>query len=143
MNAPFPLPDPEWEPTREFFAAAARNELAIPRCEACGKLNWTPPERCRACDDADLRWTAVSGRARLFSWARVERAWVKAYQPIAPYVSGIVTLEEDPAVRLVSLLVDAEPAALRAELPLEAVFRPLPYPDAPSTLLVPQFRPAA
>jgi hypothetical protein len=43
----------------------------------------------------------------------------------------------------VTLLVDAEPEALRAELPLEAVFRPLPYPDAPSTLLVPQFRPAA
>ena len=143
MSLPFPLPDPEWEPTREFFAAAARGELALPRCEACGRLNWTPPERCRACDDARLTWAPVSGRATLFSWTRVERAWVKAYKPIAPYTTGIVALEEDPGVRLVTFIVDAEPDALRAELPMEAVFRPLPYPDAPSTLLAPQFKPAA
>lgn len=143
MNAPFPLPDPEWEPTRGFFAAAARHELAIPRCEACGRLNWTPPEACRACACERLTWSVVSGRARLFSWARVERAWVKAYRPIAPYTTGIVTLEEDPALRLVTLVVEAEPEALRAELPMQAVFRPLPYPDAPSDVLVPQFRPDA
>jgi len=39
--------------------------------------------------------------------------------------------------------VEAEPEALRAELPMQAVFRPLPYPDAPSDVLVPQFRPDA
>ncbi len=143
MNAPFPLPDPEWEPTREFFSAAAGNELAIPRCEACGRLNWTPPEQCRSCASDRLEWTVVSGRARLFSWARVERAWVKAYQSITPYTTGIVTLEEDPALRLVTLIVAAEPAQLRADLPLEAVFRPLPYPEASSSQLVPQFKPVA
>lgn len=143
MNAPFPLPDPDWEPTRGFFAAAARSQLAIPRCQACGRLAWTPPERCRACAGERLEWSAVSGRARLFSWARVERAWVEAYRPIAPYTTGIVTLEEDPMVRLVTLVVDVDPAELRAELPLQVVFRPLPYPDAPQELLVPQFTLAA
>ena len=143
MNAPFPLPDPDWEPTRGFYAAAARGELAIPRCEACGQLAWTPPEACRACGSERLAWQPQSGRAQLFSWARVERAWVEAYRPIAPYTTGIVSLEEDPRVRLVTLIVDAQPEALRPELAMEAVFRPLPYPDAPNDLLVPQFRPAA
>jgi uncharacterized OB-fold protein len=143
VSLPFPLPDPEWPPTRAFFAAAAREELAIPRCEECGQLNWTPPERCRACTSENLAWSAVSGRAHLFSWARIERAWVKAYRPIAPYVTGIVTLEEDPAVRLVTLILDTTPEELRDALPMQAVFRPLPYPDAPDSLIVPQFRPAA
>ena len=143
MSLPFPLPDPDFAPTREHFAAAARGALALPRCRACGRLAWTPPERCRACDADRLAWEDVSGRASLFSWARVERAWVKAYAPIAPYTTGIVTLEEDPSIRLVTLIVDAEPDALRAGLPMEAVFRPLPYPDAPAELLAPQFKPAA
>ena len=30
----FPLPDTDWPPTREFWAAAARGELAVPRCDA-------------------------------------------------------------------------------------------------------------
>ena len=139
MNAPFPLPDPAWEPTRGFFDAAARGRLAVPRCEGCGQLNWTPPERCRSCGDERLPWAELTGRASLFSWARVERAWVKAYRPIAPYTTGIVTLEEDPSVRLVTLIVDVAPEALHAELPMQAVFRPLPYPDAAPEVLVPQF----
>jgi uncharacterized OB-fold protein len=143
VNPPFPLPDPEWEPTRGFFAAAARGELAIPRCEACGRLCWVPPEACPACGAASLAWHVVSGRGALFSWAVVERAWVKEYRPIAPYTTGIVTLEEDPSVRLVTLVVDAEPEALRAGLPMQAVFRPLPYPDASADVPVPQFRPVA
>ncbi len=36
MAAEFPLPDTEWEVTREFWAAAVRGELVIPRCDVCG-----------------------------------------------------------------------------------------------------------
>ena len=32
--ADFPLPDTEWEGTRGFWEAAAREQLAIPRCAA-------------------------------------------------------------------------------------------------------------
>ncbi len=138
-SAPFPLPDVDWEPLRPFWQAAARSELAIPRCEACGRFAWYPPERCRACDGAALAWTPVSGRGTLFSWAVVNRAWVKPFDRIAPYVTGLVALEEDPAVRMVSFVVDALPEALHVDMPVHAVFRPLPLPDAPAELLVPLF----
>ncbi len=141
-SAPFPLPDVDWEPLRPFWQAAARSELAIPRCEACGRWSWYPPERCRACDGAALAWTPVSGRGTLFSWAVVNRAWVKPFDRIAPYATGLIALEEDPAVRVVSFVVDAEPEALRVDMPVRAVFRPLPLPDAPAELLVPLFVPA-
>ena len=48
-SADFPLPDTEWEGTRGFWEAAAREELAIPRCAACGRYQWYPHARCRAC----------------------------------------------------------------------------------------------
>ena len=42
----FPLPDVEHPLTRGFWDAAARGELAIPRCADCGRWNWYPRERC-------------------------------------------------------------------------------------------------
>lgn len=142
MSVPFPLPDVGWEPLRPFWEAAARSELAIPRCAACGKWNWYPPERCRACDGAELPWSSVSGRGTLFSWALVQRAWVKPFDRIAPYVTALVALEEDPAVRVVSYVVAADPSDLRVDMPVRARFGPLPLPDAPADLIVPLFTPA-
>jgi uncharacterized OB-fold protein len=137
----FPLPDTEWEPTRGFWEAAAREELQIPRCEACAALNWYPPERCRACDSAALTWIRVSGRATLFSYSHVTRALFGAYASKAPYTTGLVALEEDPRVRLVTLLVDAAPESLRVDMPVEVVFRPLSFPDVPGQVIAPMFRP--
>lgn len=143
MSVPFPLPDTDFAPLRPFFAAAARGELAIPRCRACGAFNWYPPERCTRCGGAELPFEPVSGRGRLFTWATVRRAWVAPFDRVAPYVTGLVALEEDPAVRIVTTVVDASPKALAVDLPMRAVFRPLPLPDAPPELVVPLFAPDA
>ena len=141
MRDAFPLPDTTWEPTREFWAGAARDELRIPRCESCGRLCWYPRERCRACDGGELPWTAVSGRGTLFSWAVVRRALVSAFAQKVPFVTGLVALAEDPAVRVVTNLVDCEPEALRAELPVHVVFRPLVFPNLERRVIAPMFTP--
>ncbi len=138
----FPLPDTTWEPTRGFFEAAARGELALPRCAGCGSLQWYPPERCRRCGGADLPFAPVSGRGVLFSWAVVRRALFREYAEKAPYVTGLVALAEDPAVRLVTLLVDCEPGDLRIDQPMRAVFRELAFSHASRAVTVPMFAPA-
>ena len=112
----FPLPDLEFEPTRGFWEAAQRESLEIPRCRACSAWSWYPPEACRACGADALDWVAVSGRGTLFSWCHVTRALFKAYAEKAPYVTGLVALEEDARVRLVTLLVDCDPDALRIDI---------------------------
>ena len=140
--ADFPLPDTEWEGTRGFWEAAAREELAIPRCAACGRYQWYPRERCRACDAAELPWTPVSGRGTLFSWAVVRRALVPAFADKLPFVSALVALVEDPGVRVVTNLVDCAPEALRAELPVRVVFRPLVFANVSRRVLAPMFTPA-
>jgi len=141
VSRPFPFPDTDAPQTRPFWEAAARGELALPRCDACSQLNWYPPERCRACNADALSWTPVSGRGALFSWSVVERAWVKAFASHAPYATGLVALDEDPAVRIVTRIVDCEPAALRMEMPLRAVFRPLRFDGVPGEIIAPLFAP--
>jgi uncharacterized OB-fold protein len=138
----FPLPDTDWPPTRPFWAGAARGELVLPRCDACGRFVWYPDARCRACGASGHTWTAVSGRGRLFSWSVVRRAFIPQFADGVPYVTGLVAIDEDPAVRLVTRVVDCDPTALRPDLPVRVVFRPLRFPGIARTVTAPMFTPA-
>ncbi len=142
MSDDFPLPDVEWQSTREFWAAAARGELVIPRCAGCGAWNWYPPDRCRACESAELPWTRVSGRGTLFSWAVVRRALVKPFAAHVPYATGLVALEEDPDVRLVTTIVDCSLEDLRIEMPMTVVYRSLDFSGVSREVVAPMFAPA-
>ena len=137
-----PLPDTNLELTREFWTAAAREELVIPRCGGCGRWNWYPSEQCPGCGDTDLPWTAVSGRGTLFSWAVVRRAFVEPFAEKVPYVTGLVALNEDPAVRLVASIVECPPDRLQVDMPLRVVFRPLSFSEVSREVVAPMFTPA-
>ena len=141
MKGSFPLPDTEWEPTRGFWEAAQRESLQIPRCEVCATLNWYPPTQCRSCGADTLVWSEVSGRGTAFSWSVVSRALFGAYASQAPYISGLVALEEDPRVRLVTLFVDCGAEDLEVDLPVEVVFRELRFPEVDGGVVAPMFRP--
>lgn len=140
MSASFPLPDPGWEPTREFWAGAARRALRIPRCRGCQRYVWYPQPACNACGSAKLEWSTVSGRGRLYSWTVVHRAFVKPFAGKIPYVSGLVALDEAPYVRIVTNLVDCDPAQLAIDQPVQVVFRPLTFPDR-DPVMAPLFTP--
>jgi uncharacterized OB-fold protein len=137
----FPLPDTDWAPTAPFWAAAAEHRLRLPRCEGCGRLVWYPADECRRCGGADHRWVDLSGRATLYSWVVVHQQFLPQYEP--PYVTGLVALAEDPSARLATRLVDAEPADLRIDQPVEVVFGPLRFPGVEGELTAPFWRPIA
>ena len=141
MRAEFPLPDTDWPLLAEYWAGAAAGELRIPRCTACGRYEWYPRETCSGCGGAELPWTAMSGRATLFSWSEVSFAWVPQFADKVPFVSALAALDEDPAVRLATFVVDAEPDSLRVDMPLEVTFRPLEFTGVSGSVVVPLFRP--
>jgi uncharacterized OB-fold protein len=141
MHADFPLPDVDWEPTREFWAGAARGVLRIPRCDSCARWMWYPEPPCRWCGGSGLTWHDVSGRGQLFSWSVVHYAWIPQVADRLPFVTGLVALAEDPAVRVVSYIVDCAPQSLRCDQPVHVVFRPLRYPGVERTVVAPLFTP--
>lgn len=138
-RADFPLPDLDGPLTAEFFAGAARGELVVPRCSQCDAWVWYPEETCPHCGGRP-EWQATSGRARLFSWAVVQRPFLPAFADMVPFVTALVTLEEAPEVRIVTYVVDVDPEALVADLPLAVMFRPLSFPTVPDqSVTVPMF----
>jgi hypothetical protein len=137
----FPLPDVEEPITAPFYAAAARNRLDLPRCAPCQRFVWYPQAECPWCGAAP-EWTTVTGRATLFSWAVVRRAFLPAFADRVPFVTAVVALDEDPRVRLATLLVDVEAEALEPEMVLRATFRPLSFSTVPDReVIVPMFAP--
>jgi uncharacterized protein len=135
----FPLPDVDDPLTAPFFAGAARRELVITRCETCGAYVWYPQEACPR-DGGPLTWTAVSGRGTLFSWAVVRRAFLPAFEDRVPFVTALVALAEDPAVRLCTYVVGAAPDELVADAAVTVTFRPLEFTTVPGrSVVVPMF----
>ena len=136
-----PLPDPELAITRPFFEGAARGELRVPRCRSCRRFIWYPRERCPTCDAASPEWVGVSGRGVIFSFAVVRRALWEPFADRVPYATGLVSLEEDPEVRLVTTFLDCRPEDLSIDQPVHAVFEPLRFGDDGPEVVVPFFAP--
>lgn len=104
-----------------FFDAAARGVLLLRRCPGCGAVYAPHWQRCW--DRDDLEWAEASGEGVLVTWA------VDHQDPLDPSLAGpdghtsvfgFVELTEGPWLQVP--IVDTDPAALRAGLPMVVRF---------------------
>lgn len=115
---PLPLPDAD---TAFFWEAAARRELHILRCAACGTYIHLPKPVCRACGSRELVPSNVSGKATVHSYT-VTHQPVPGFEP--PFAVVLVELAEQKGLRLVSNLVDVAPEDITIGMPVEVTFEP-------------------
>ncbi len=99
------LPDIEDEDGRPFWQAASRGELVVQSCGACRQLRFPPRPMCPRCQSIDQVWVKVSGRGKIWSWVLAHPPLLPAYAELAPYPVVVVSLEEDPSLRMVGNLV--------------------------------------
>jgi uncharacterized OB-fold protein len=121
--------------TRPFWEGCRRRTLLVQRCEGCGTLRHPPSPVCWRCRSFAHAWTPLSGQGTLFTYAVVHRAFLPGLEPALPYVVAVVALDDAPGVRMVSNLVDVDPAAVRIGLPVEVAFE-----DVAAEVTVPRFR---
>lgn len=128
----FLLPDTDDPVMGPFFAAAAAHELRIQTCAACGRLRHPPRPVCPWCRSFDSEWRLVSGRGTVWSFVVAHPPLLPAYAEMAPYNVVVVSLDEDPLIRLVgNVVADASasvnsvsPAELAIGSPVEVLFPP-------------------
>jgi uncharacterized OB-fold protein len=118
LPAVAPTPTPEDSP---FWAAAAEDRLVLPRCRACGTYIWFPRAFCPDCHSSDIEWAAATGRGSVYSFT-VNHRGAGPWAELVPYVIAYVELEEGP--RVLTNIVDADPAAVRIGDAVVAVFEP-------------------
>jgi uncharacterized OB-fold protein len=108
----------------------------VQRCSACGYLQHPPDVVCTECQQAELEHVELSGQGHLYSFAVAERAFHPGFVSYLPYVVALVELVEQPGLRLLTNIVEADPNLLRIGMPLEVTF------EKRGHIGLPQFRPA-
>jgi uncharacterized OB-fold protein len=133
MGKPAPIPD---QASAFFWEGAARGELLVQRCEDCLALQYPPTVVCEKCHSRDIGPARVSGRGTLYALTVMHQAFLPVFADQLPFTIALVDLDDAPGARLLTNIVEADPAALAAGDPLEVVFEPR------GDYAVPQFRPA-
>jgi uncharacterized OB-fold protein len=93
-NRPVPAKDPVSAP---YWEAAARGELLIQRCPACGNRQHYPRAVCAQCG-ATPEWERVSGKGTVYTYTVIRQNHARPFRDELPYVVAMVELEEGPRV---------------------------------------------
>ena len=130
---PQPLADPISLP---WWEAAAEHRLVVQRCTACGATRHPPSPVCPKCRSVESEWLELSGRGAVYSYTAVHRP-IAAEQTL-PFVVAVIELEDSDGLRMISNVVDVDPAELEIGMPVELVWE-----DMSADLAMPRFRPLA
>ena len=120
--------------TLPWWQAAAEHRLVVQRCTSCEHTRLPPSPICPECRSADSDWREVSGRGEIYTYTLVRRP-IAAGQEL-PYAIAVIALENSGGVRMISNVVDVDPATLAIGLPVE-----LAWEDMSADLAIPRFRP--
>ena len=111
---------PRLDPDNEFFWTSGKDGiLRFLRCGSCGQYVHPPVPRCPFCLEDDLAPQPVSGRGTVHSFTVNYQQWIPGSDP---YVIGLVAIDEQPDVRLMTNLIDCEPDERLIGTPVEVVF---------------------
>lgn len=100
------------EESQPFWDGAARGELLMQQCRACGTLRFPPRPMCHVCQSTQRTWTPMAGTGTVWSFVVPHPPLLEAYAALAPYNVILVELDEDPLLRLVGNLVATEDGPL-------------------------------
>lgn len=120
---PAPLINPE---NQRYFDAAARGELLLGKCHACGEFHFYPRVLCPHCFSDRTEWIPARGTGSVYSYSTMHRGAPE------PYTIAYVTLDE--GVTMMTNLVDCDPASLAIGMPVRVVFK-----EAEGGVMIPMF----
>lgn len=129
-----PLPRPN-RLSAPYWEGAKAHELRIIRCTACAHSFLPPSDRCPRCLGKQIEWVKASGHGKVWSWVVFHQRYFAAFEEDLPYDVAYVELDEGP--RLMTNLIDCDPADIRCDMPVEVVFD-----DVTPEVTLPKFRPA-
>ncbi len=131
-TGPVPKPTPE---TKPFWDATKQRRLLVQHCTQCNRHYFYPRPFCPHCLSGDVEWTQSCGRGRLHTFVINHRP--PRHHPVpAPFIIGIVELEEGPRLMSQIVDIDPDPTVVRCDMPVEVVFE-----DITDEITLPKFRP--
>ena len=122
--------------TAAWWQATAEHRLTVQRCGDCAVPRHPPAPICPACRGSAIDWQDLAGTGSVYTFTIVHRA-VSPDQSL-PFVIAAIELDGGDGIRMISNLVDVDPAAIAIGMAVELVWE-----DMGPELVVPRFRPAS
>jgi len=102
-----------------FYKFVGEGKLMAAKCRKCGAMLLPPRPLCTKCFSTDFDWVKLSGRGKLLSYTVIHVS-PPQFESMAPYVVGIVKLEE--SLRLPGMIRSVEPEKIRVGMTLTVDF---------------------
>lgn len=115
-----------------FWDAARDSRLVGQRCQGCGRLRHPPRPMCPHCQSLDFEIVDLSGAGEVYSYTILHHPQNPVFE--YPVIAALIDLEE--GVRVLSNLIDIDPADIAIGMPVTVDFRPTRHDGA-----VPVFKP--
>jgi hypothetical protein len=93
------------EVSQPFWDGCAAGELRMQACGSCRRLRFPPRPMCPWCRSTAIEWPVMSGFGTVWSYAVPHPPLLPAYAEVAPYNVAVVSLDEEPTLRLVGNVV--------------------------------------
>ena len=77
----------------DFAGHLKDGRLMGSHCKACGETSFPPRADCGACMSGEFELSEISGKGTLLTYTRIDAA-PTGFDDVAPYVVGVVDLEE-------------------------------------------------
>jgi uncharacterized OB-fold protein len=104
----------------QFYQFLSQDKLMAGKCQTCGKIHLPPRPMCDHCFSQQFTWVEISGKGRLLTYTIIYIA-PKQFQEIAPYIVGIVQLEN--GLKLPGMISGVPEDKLKVDLELEIDFK--------------------
>jgi uncharacterized OB-fold protein len=118
--AHIPIPIDAW--SAPFWEGAARRELLVPRCGACGRHRWPSGPFCPQCQSQDVAWVpAGAGHVYSFTIVPGPASTPGGVRPrIAP---ALIEFPQAGGVRIMGAIVDSPIEAIAIDHPVNVQWR--------------------
>jgi len=117
-----------------WWEAAREGRLVVQRCAQCEAERHPPSPCCNRCGSHDLEFRDTAGTGVVYTYTVVHQPFIPGMPE--PYVVASIELDGTDHLRVVSNLVEVDPADVRIGLEVEVVFERMS-----DELTVPRFRP--
>ncbi len=123
-----------------YWLGGADGELRIRRCQDCRLWVEGPSPLCPSCLSRELAPETTSGRGTVYTYSVTYNTSYEAFGPGGlsvelPYITAIVELDDQPALRITTNLVGCQPDDVAVGMRVRAVF------ERSGDLYIPLFEP--
>jgi uncharacterized OB-fold protein len=126
----------------QWWAALARHEFVLPRCDECGTWRWPPRAICGGCGSLDWSLVPASGRGSIASWIVNRHGFGGAF-PL-PSTAVLVRLaEQDDLLLPGGWAGTTDGSDLEMDLPVVVGFEDVPADDGGDAVTLLQWQAAS